>query len=135
MADTGSGNHPCFGLPLAEAPRPRRAHTYSRLTTAIAVLALATSSYALLRLDATRDRLDRTNDVARAADADRAALRAELKSQTNRERPAARELDRRLDVAGRRAEAGRRSCCSRSKSCAAVPKVRNAPGRAPRPCS
>lgn len=64
----------------------------------MAALALATSIYALLRIDSTRDRLDRTNDVARAHDADRAQLRAELKSLTNRQRTAARDLDRRVDV-------------------------------------
>ena len=64
----------------------------------MAALALATSIYALLRIDSTRDRLDRTNDIARTADADRAQLRADLKSQTNRQRTSARELDRRVDV-------------------------------------
>ena len=64
----------------------------------MAALALATSIYALLRIDSTRDRLDRTNDTARAADADRAQIRAEIKSQTNRQRASARELDRRVDA-------------------------------------
>jgi uroporphyrin-III C-methyltransferase len=96
MADTGSEIIPASGTP-PEAPRPRRAHTYSRLTTTMAALALATSIYALLRIDSTRDRLDRTNDIARAADADRAQIRAEIKSQTNRQRSSARELDRRVD--------------------------------------
>jgi uroporphyrin-3 C-methyltransferase len=97
MADTGSEIIPASGTP-PEAPRIRRAHTYSRLTTAMAALALATSIYALLRIDSTRDRLDRTNDFARAAQAERAQLRADLKSQTNRQRSSARELDRRVDV-------------------------------------
>jgi uroporphyrin-3 C-methyltransferase len=96
MADTGSEIIPAPG-PAPEAPRIRRAHTYSRLTTAMAALALATSIYALLRIDSTRDRLDRTNDYARAAQAERAQLRADLKSQTNRQRSSARELDRRVD--------------------------------------
>lgn len=64
----------------------------------MAALALATSIYALLRIDSTRDRLDRTNDVARVHDADRAQLRAELKSLTNRQRTGVRDLDRRVDV-------------------------------------
>ena len=64
----------------------------------MAALALATSIYALLRIDSTRDRLDRTNDFARTAQAERAQLRADLKSQTNRQRSSARELDRRVDV-------------------------------------
>lgn len=97
MADTGSEMIPASGG-APEPPRIRRAHTYSRLTTAMAALALATSIYALLRIDSTRDRLDRTNDVARSAVAERAQLRADLKSQTNRQRTAARELDRRVDA-------------------------------------
>jgi uroporphyrin-3 C-methyltransferase len=97
MADTGSEIIPASGN-APEPPRPRRTHTYSRLTTAMAVLALATSIYALLRIDSTRDRLDRTNDIARAADAERAQLRADLKSAANRQRSAARELDRRVDA-------------------------------------
>jgi uroporphyrin-3 C-methyltransferase len=97
MADTGSEIIPASGS-APEQPRPRRAHTYSRLTTAIAALALATSIYALLRIDSTRDRLDRTNDAARALDAERAQLRADFKSLTNRQRTAVRDLDRRVDV-------------------------------------
>jgi uroporphyrin-3 C-methyltransferase len=97
MADTGSEIIPASGS-VPEQPRVRRAHTYSRLTTAMAALALATSIYALLRIDSTRDRLDRTNDAARALDAERAQLRADLKSLGNRPRAAARDLDRRVDV-------------------------------------
>lgn len=77
---------------------PRRAHTYSRFTTAIAVLALATAVYALLRLDSTRDRLDTLKDTVRTVEADRALLREELKSLGSRERQARRDLDRRLDL-------------------------------------
>jgi uroporphyrin-III C-methyltransferase len=97
MADNGSEIIPASGS-TPEAPRARRPHTYSRLTTAMAALALATSIYALLRIDSTRDRLDRTNDFARAAQAERAQLRADLKSQTNRQRTSVRDLDRRVDV-------------------------------------
>src|ERR1700741_4848895 len=97
MADTGSEIIPASATPAA-APKNRRVHTYSRLTTAMAALALATSIYALLRIDSTRDRLDRTNDFARAAQAERAQLRADLKSQTNRQRTSVRDLDRRVDV-------------------------------------
>ena len=101
MADTGTEIIPASGG-VPEQPRVRRAHTYSRLTTAMAALALATSIYALLRIDSTRDRLDRTNDAARALDAERAQLRADLKSLGNRQRAAARDaeaaLDRRVDV-------------------------------------
>lgn len=97
MADTGSEIIPASGG-TPEQPRTRRTHTYSRLTTAMAALALATSIYALLRIDSTRDRLDRTNDTARALEAERAQLRADLKSVGNRQRAAARELDRRVDV-------------------------------------
>ena len=97
MADTGSEIIPASGN-TPEPPRARRAHTYSRLTTAMAALALATSIYALLRIDSTRDRLDRTNDFARTAQAERAQLQADLKSQTNRQRTSVRDLDRRVDV-------------------------------------
>jgi uroporphyrin-III C-methyltransferase len=97
MADTGSEMIPASGG-TPDPPRTRRAHTYSRLTTAMAALALATSIYALLRIDSTRDRLDRTNDVARSAVAERAQLRADFKSQTNRQRSTARDLDRRVDA-------------------------------------
>ena len=75
----------------------RRAHTYSRLTTAIAVLALAASVYAVIRLDTIRDRLDVANQTVVAANADKELLRAELKSQASRERQAHRDLNRRLD--------------------------------------
>jgi uroporphyrin-3 C-methyltransferase len=64
----------------------------------MAALALATSIYALLRIDSTRDRLDRTNDIARTADADRSQLHADIKSLGNRQRAAARDLDRRVDA-------------------------------------
>lgn len=97
MADTGTEIIPASGN-SPEQPRARRAHTYSRLTTAMAALALATSIYALLRIDSTRDRLDRTNDAARVHDAASAQLRADLKSLGNRQRAAARDLDRRVDV-------------------------------------
>lgn len=80
-----------------ESSRTRRAHTYSRLTTAIAVLALATAGYTLVRLDSMRDKLDTANAAAVAANADRDLLRAELKSQASRERQARRDLGRRLD--------------------------------------
>lgn len=80
-----------------ESSGTRRAHTYSRLTTAIAVLALATAGYALVRLDSMRDKLDTANAAALAANADRDLLRAELKSQASRERQARRDLGRRLD--------------------------------------
>ena len=76
----------------------RRAHTYSRLTTAIAVLALATAGYTLVRLDSMRDKLDVANAAVAAADADKELLRAELKSQASRERQAHRDLNRRLDT-------------------------------------
>lgn len=97
MVDTGSEITPASGI-APELPRAPRAHTYSRLTTAIAVLALATSIYALLRIDSTRDRLDTVKDTARALDAERTVLRADLKSLANRQRTAARELDRRVDA-------------------------------------
>lgn len=63
----------------------------------MAVLALATAGYALVRLDSMRDKLDTANTAALAANADRDLLRAELKSQASRERQARRDLGRRLD--------------------------------------
>ena len=97
MADPGSDIARQPGPPV-EYAQPRRAHTYSRLTTALAVLALATAAYSLWRLDATRDRLDVVNDMARTLEADRAVLRAEIKTLATRERQARRELNRRLDL-------------------------------------
>lgn len=87
---------PKSGLP--DPAVPRRAHSYSRLTTAIAVLALATAAYAVWRLDSTQDRLARSSELVTKLDADRAALRNEVESLANRERTARRELDRRLDA-------------------------------------
>jgi len=76
----------------------RRVHSYSRFTTAVAVLGLATAVYALLRFDATRDRLDQINDVARQEQADRQALRAELAALTERVRQSQAETARQLDA-------------------------------------
>ena len=97
MADNGSEIARPAETP-AEATRVRRAHTYSRLTTAIAVLALATAGYALMRLDSARDRLDQVNDLARTLDAERNVLKAELKNLSSRERQSTRQLDHRLDT-------------------------------------
>ncbi|WP_331066532.1 uroporphyrinogen-III C-methyltransferase [Steroidobacter sp.] len=95
MAETGPES---ISSPVPDASsRDRRAHTYSRLTTAIAVLALATAGYALVRLDSVRDKLDTANAAVAAADADKELLRAELRSQASRERQAHRDLNRRLD--------------------------------------
>jgi uroporphyrin-III C-methyltransferase len=68
------------------------------LTTAIAVLALATATYALWRLDATRDRLDQVNDLARKLDADRTTLQSELRAMSERERRTAVDLDARVQA-------------------------------------
>lgn len=77
-------------------PTPRRAHTYSRLTTAVAVLALASGIYALLRVDALRDRLDDTNEALQEARTERSLLEAELRALEARERETRAELQRRL---------------------------------------
>lgn len=77
---------------------PRRAHTYSRLTTAIAVLALATAAYSLWRLDATRDRLDDMASAARSYEAERQLLRAEIRSLEERERTARSQIEARLSA-------------------------------------
>jgi uroporphyrin-3 C-methyltransferase len=68
------------------------------LTTAIAVLALATAGYALWRLDSTRDRLDQVNDLARKLEADRAALDAEVRAMDERARQASRDIAARIDA-------------------------------------
>lgn len=81
-----------------ETPTQKRVHSYSRLTTAIAVLALATATYALWRLDATRDRLDDVNDLARSLAADRNALQGELRSLAQREDQSERDLRGRVDA-------------------------------------
>jgi uroporphyrin-3 C-methyltransferase len=75
----------------------RRGHTYSRLTTAIAVLALATGVYTLLRVDATRDRVDQVKDSARAIQSDNERLRREIAEANTRERDTLAELRRRTD--------------------------------------
>lgn len=90
MTDSAPDNPLPPPAPRAEPmPAARRTHTYSRLTTAIAVLALATAAYALWRLDATRDLMD---EFA----AERVRLRAEIQSVEQRERVARQELERRL---------------------------------------
>lgn len=97
MADHPSSSPHASALPAPPAER-KRVHTYGRLTTAAAVLALATAGYALWRLDAARDRLDQLNQVVAQIDSDRAVLRGEIKSLANSERLARQELDRRLDA-------------------------------------
>lgn len=95
MAASGPEN--IISSPSGDPSQGRRAHTYSRLTTAIAVLALAAAIYALIRTDSIRDKLDVANQSVVATNADKELLRAELKSQASRERQAHRDLNRRLD--------------------------------------
>jgi len=76
----------------------RRGHTYSRLTTAVAVLALATGIYTLLRLDSTRDRVDQVKDTARAIQSDNEQLRREVAAANTREQEALAELRRRTET-------------------------------------
>ena len=98
MADSSPQELPSKSA-LPEGPAaPKRVHSYSRLTTAIAVLALATASYSLWRLDATRDRLDDVNDLARTLAADRNALQGELRALAQRETQGQRELVARLNA-------------------------------------
>ena len=52
MAASGPEN--IISSPSGDPSPGRRAHTYSRLTTAIAVLALAAAIYALIRTDSIR---------------------------------------------------------------------------------
>src|SRR5688572_29402964 len=77
MAASGPEN--IISSPSGDRSPGRRAHTYSRLTTAIAVLALAAAIYALIRTDSIRDKLDVANQTVVAANADKELLRAELK--------------------------------------------------------
>lgn len=97
MADHPAHNPSASGIPAPPVER-KRVHTYGRLTTAAAVLALATAGYALWRLDAARDRLEELNQVVTQIDSDRAVLRGEIKSLANSERVARNELSRRLDA-------------------------------------
>ena len=96
MADSPPELTPTSALPEEPAAR-RRVHSYSRLTTAIAVLALATAGYALWRLDSTLNRLDQVNDLARTLDADRAALGAEVRALEERARQSTRDLTARVE--------------------------------------
>lgn len=96
MADALTEPTPTRSTLPGEPAAPKRVHSYSRLTTALAVLALATAAYALWRLDSTRDRLDQVNDLVRTLDADRTALRGELRAMTERERQTTRALDARI---------------------------------------
>lgn len=90
--------NPEITRPAAAANEPaiKRVHSYSRLTTALAVLGLATAGYALLRLDATHDRLDQANDTLRQVQIDQQALRVQLASLTTRERQRRKELARQI---------------------------------------
>lgn len=96
MADTGVDNPTPSSS--GSAPPVRRTHTYSRLTTAIAVLALAAAVYSLWRLDSTRDRMDEISTATRAFEAERTYLRSELKSIEERSQLAREELTRRLST-------------------------------------
>lgn len=62
------------------------------------MLALAVASYALWRLDSTRERLDQVNDLARSLEADRNALQGEVRALTQREAQRNREITARLDA-------------------------------------
>lgn len=95
LSNQASGHE---AAPRSAQTPARRAHTYSRLTTAAAILALVIAGYAVLRLDALRDRVDEINVAARTLETDRNVLRTELRTLSDRERRSARELDRRLDA-------------------------------------
>lgn len=92
-AASGNGS----GLPAAPATS-RRAHSHSRLTTAIAVLGLATAGYTLWRLDATRDRLELAHQQITQLESDRSVLRTELQALSDREIQARQELAQRLNA-------------------------------------
>ena len=75
--------------------RPRRG---ARLTTVAAVLALAVAIYALVRIDATRDRLDGARDTLRAVQASQEGLRAEFTGLTDRNERARQDLAAQLET-------------------------------------
>lgn len=93
MADTLPDNSSA-GLPVA--PERRRAHSFSRFTTAVAVLALAVAAYSLWRLDDTRDRLNDVNRQIGELTSGRAALQSEVRALAEREQTARRSIDERL---------------------------------------
>lgn len=93
MIAVNAPDTPALPNQLRESPPPsRRPHTYSRLTTALAVLALATAAYSLWRLDHTRDRIEELTRIASALEADRTLLRAELRSLEEREKHAREQI-------------------------------------------
>ncbi len=96
MADSSLPELPSKSVPPGEPAPRKRVHSYGRLTTALAVLALAVASYALWRLDATRARLDQVNDFARSLEADRNALQGELRALAQREAQREREISAQL---------------------------------------
>ncbi len=96
MADSSPPELPSKSALPEGSAAPKRVHSYSRLTTALAVLALATATYALWRLDATRDRLDDVSDLARSLAADRNTLQGELQALAQREEQSSRALDARI---------------------------------------
>ena len=67
-----------------------------RLLTAIAVLALAISGYALFRLDSTRDRVSTLREEVQALTSARDLLRAEMDTAVRREQQARRDLESQL---------------------------------------
>src|SRR5690606_29395900 len=96
MADPGADNPP-LSAQTSDAVRPaRRQHTYSRLTTALTVLALAAAVYGLWRLDSIRDRLDEIDDASSARGSKHRVQSAEHKSIEERSTQALDELVRPL---------------------------------------
>jgi uroporphyrin-3 C-methyltransferase len=65
----------------------------SRITTTIAVVALATAVYSLLRLDGTRDRVDNVKDLVHGVEASQAALRNDLVTLTKNEEASRRNFE------------------------------------------
>lgn len=96
MADNGPDTPHLPGPTGERAVSPRRSHTYSRFTTAVAILALATAGYSLWRLDVTRDRLEEVATAARAHDAERELLRTELRSLEEQEQRARSNIEAQL---------------------------------------
>ncbi len=96
MADTGVDNPPPAppagnSIRAAREPQP-----YSRLTTALAVLALVTAIYGLWRLDSTSKRMDEIRTATQTLETERAYVRSEMKNIEERSRQAREELAARL---------------------------------------
>lgn len=96
MTDKDSHAHPAPAL-SAESSKKRPAPR-AWLATGLAVLALVTAGYTLLRLDTTRERLDGLDDTLHAAQQERDVLHTQLEALAEQERQARQEISRQFDA-------------------------------------